>query len=261
VADSFPALAYTGSTGATNWPTTWVEVGDDKKISGGSIYVTNDKKGGTNYWLTIQANTSSTIGLSVGRVADLRNPVGGEPATTATLAFRAWSTLDGSAAIVAEVSADGTTWTTLATFDAASSTAATVYNYPLPPAAIGANTQFRFRITGAGGGSAALNVDDVEISYGASPVGTPSPVAPIFRPEMQTDPRWGVIPRIGYWPSPNAAPIHGFWAFYGYSTYISNQKVQAFDGWVFDPALAVSNPAAASFTFGFSPQPFARLLS
>lgn len=257
VLDRFDGLDYLGDDGSASWPVGWSETGDDGKPTGGKISLTT---GPTQYELTLEAS-ASTVGRTVQRTADLRNPADANLATTATLTLKATSVLDGDALVAAEISPDGTTWTTLASWDASSASTRTAYSYPLPTEAISKSTQIRFRIVSAGSGGAMVSFDDVQIEYGGGTPSVPDQVAPIFRPEMQNDPRWGVIPLIDYWSNPTAAPVEGFWGFYGYSAYTTNSKVQAFDAWVFDPALVVDDPKTETFTFGISPEPFARLLS
>ena len=97
----------------------------------------------------------------------------------------------------------------------------------------------------------------VEMSGGGIP---PPPVAPIFRENMPSDPRWGVIPQIDEFSNPNAAAIEGFLAIYAYTAYTNNSKLMAFDSWVFDPALMLSDPSSQVFSFGFAPNPVVRLI-
>jgi hypothetical protein len=127
-------------------------------------------------------------------------------------------------------------------------------------ASISNTTRIRFTPVVQGCGGCSLFIDDLQITYGGK-TAIPLQIAPIFRDDFNTDPRWAVIPRVGSFSNPDATPIEGFWGFFGYGAYTNNNKVQAFDGWVFDPALMLNDPAVDSFFYGFSPEPVVRLVT
>ena len=106
-------------------------------------------------------------------------------------------------------------------------------------------------------GDTTFDLDSFFVEY--SHVPAPATIAPIFEPDFNTDTRWAVIPRVGPYDTHNAKPIEGFWGFFGYTSYTTSTKVQAFDAWVFDPALMVNDPSGDSFFYGFSPEPVVRL--
>lgn len=255
VRDQFDTASYSRNDGTANWAGSWVEAADDTLPATGKILITS---------ASLQF-VKAPAGASLVRTADLRYPSTGTLATSATLTLRVNPQLGGAGAVVLETSTDGTTWTTLDTWTSVSTSGWASRTYRLTSSQISAATRVRFRQTdggiGNGTGNSVISFDDVQISYGGGTPGVPSRVAPIFNPGLQNDPRWGVIPRISFWPSPNAAPVEGFWGFFGYTSYVANGKVQAFDAWVFDPALTLADPATQTFGFGFSPEPFARLVS
>lgn len=87
---------------------------------------------------------------------------------------------------------------------------------------------------------------------------------PIFDKDVVTDPRFGMIPVLGYWPSGGsvAVPLVGFWAAFMYRVYPnnSNNKVAGFDGWVFEPALIETDSGVPGLQFGFQAQPVVHLV-
>lgn len=87
---------------------------------------------------------------------------------------------------------------------------------------------------------------------------------PIFDKDVVTDPRFGMIPVLGYWPSggSTAVPLVGFWAAFMYRVYPnnSNNKVAGFDGWVFEPALIDTENHVPGLQFGFQAQPVVHLI-
>lgn len=251
VGDDFRTVTYSRNDGNANWVNSWTETGDDGSPTTGKILITSATLGFER----------TPPGASLVRTADLRDPSTGTLATAATLTLRVDPQLGGAGAVVLETSTDGTTWTTLDTWNSVSTSGWASRSYSLASSQISAATRVRFRQTGSGTGGSKIFFDDLQIAYSGGTPGVTGRVAPIFNSGLQNDPRWGVIPRISYWPSPNAAPIEGFWGFFGYTSYVSSSKVQAFDAWVFDPALTLADPATDTFGFGFSPQPFARLIS
>ncbi len=86
-------------------------------------------------------------------------------------------------------------------------------------------------------------------------------VDPIFEPEMVQDTRFAAIPIILDWPASGtkASPVTGFWYAFIYKLYGNNTKVQAFDVWVFDPALAGHDRDTAFAGYGFDLNAFIRL--
>ncbi len=87
---------------------------------------------------------------------------------------------------------------------------------------------------------------------------------PIFRKDTVTDPRFGMIPVLGYWPSggSDAVPLVGFWATFLYRVYPnnSNTKVAGFDGWVFEPVLIETENGQPGSQFGFQTDPVIHLV-
>lgn len=110
----------------------------------------------------------------------------------------------------------------------------------------------------------ATGVETVPTCSGVTwPVGT-TKHWPIFDKDVVTDPRFGMIPVLGYWPSggSTAVPLVGFWAAFMYRVYPnnSNNKVAGFDGWVFEPALIDTENHVPGLQFGFQAQPVVHLI-
>lgn len=85
---------------------------------------------------------------------------------------------------------------------------------------------------------------------------------PIFINGITADPRFGVIPVVGYWPSGNsqAAPVTGFWGSFIYRTYASSTQLKGLDGWVYDPALIQTESGQPGIQFGFQLDPRIHLI-
>ena len=87
-------------------------------------------------------------------------------------------------------------------------------------------------------------------------------VWPIIDKEITADPRFGVIPVLGYWPNGNsqAAPIAGFWGLFLYDHHTTSTSLQAMDGWVYDPALIETPSGQPGIQFGFQVDPIIKLV-
>ena len=128
--DTFSSTFYTINNGNTNFSTDWIESGDDNSATGGRIRITGNE-------LRFARLTSR----SIRRTANLTT------ATGALLSFD-WrtSSLESGETLVLQVSSDGTSFTTLATFDG--STTSGIFNQDIS-AYISANTTIRFTKGGA----------------------------------------------------------------------------------------------------------------
>ncbi|MCU1351873.1 MAG: sodium:calcium exchanger [Acidimicrobiales bacterium] len=251
VRDSFATTSYSNNNGDTNWLSSWAESGDDNNPATGTITISSG-----SLWL---GTSAAGNGDSLTRSVNMTDPATGALASSATLTATYSGTKSPKGQVSLQISTDGTTWTSLGSVGKGSALATAsvdVSSY------ISTNTRYRMIVTSTGGGGDQVEVSDLSIAYsGSVPGGSATQVAPIFKQGMSDDPRWAVIPLVSSTGSTNQAiPISGFWAFYGYTSYVTNSKVAAFDAWVFDPALMLDDPTTSSFSFGFSPNSTVRLI-
>ena len=160
--DDLEPAAYNGSDGSLDWSTSaFTEIGDDSNPANGDVEVLADL--GDN---SIRIRRS---GNGIQRSADLSSY------STATLRFeyRREAFDNASDLVTVEVSPDGATWTTLATYDG--STVATDAAYVAASfdisAQIAAGTSFRFLSSGLGVNDFFF-VDNVEIEAVGRATGT-----------------------------------------------------------------------------------------
>ncbi len=150
VLDRFSTVAYTNNDGTQLWASNWIEVGDPNGATGGGIKVINSNE--------LQV-TAETAGYNVYRGADLGD------SSSATLSFAYSSTLTGARAVEFQVSANGgSTYTTLATFDASTNTGAGTKSYDIG-AYMASNTRIRILVATGSPGTEAVMFDDVQIQY------------------------------------------------------------------------------------------------
>ena len=244
VADTFSAVSYSNNNGSQLWSNGWVEGGGDEgSPSGGRITVSSGR-------LRFSIN-GSTYGRWISRTANLQG------ATSASLSFKAYSA-GGSARITVFISPDGATFTPLTVISSTNAPGWTDFNIPITSYA-SATTYLALQVTQTS--NTDIYFDDFDITYTVDPVNPViATVAPIFEIGIRNDTRWAVVPLIDGWNGNDAIPVEGFWASFAYTAYVSNSKVQAFDAWVFDPALVEADPSSSSFVYGFSPRPTARLI-
>ncbi len=147
VRDEFGTVSYANNDGSVNWSGDWDEINDNDNASNGEIRITGNR-------LRFRAIDSDRIIRS----ADLST------ATTATLTF-SWETssLEGSERLVIQASSDGTSFTTIGTFDGTNTGS---FNDDIT-SYISATTTIRFRKNGAdwNQGNDQAFVDDVQIAY------------------------------------------------------------------------------------------------
>ena len=246
VRDTFPAASYSNNNGTVSWSSSWTESAqDDGTPTGGRITVSSGA-------LQFSAN-GSTQDRYIYRTANLQG------ADAATLTLKVDAASASRAAVTLWVS-NGGAWTALASYTRANAPSQTTFSYNLAPY-ISSATTIALQVTTTGGNGDIMRFDDVDITYTANPVNPVlAPIAPIFVQGMRNDPRWAVVPLIDGFNGNDAVPVRGFWASFAYTAYVSSNKVQAFDAWVFDPALMESDPNSSSFIYGFSPRPTARLI-
>ncbi|WP_245615888.1 Calx-beta domain-containing protein [Flagellimonas lutaonensis] len=98
--DTFSSVSYSNNDGTQNWSTNWIESGDDNSPSGGYIRITGNQLRFAYIWTE-----------TIRRSADL------SAYSSATLSFD-WQTssLESGETLDVQVSSDGSSYTTLATF-------------------------------------------------------------------------------------------------------------------------------------------------
>ncbi|HEX5065660.1 MAG TPA: cadherin domain-containing protein, partial [Myxococcota bacterium] len=152
VADDLASGGYAGNTGSESWSTPWREIGELTDPSGGVVDVNGGaiRMGGAGNDLTDHG---------IVREADL------DGVLYATLRFdyRRQNQMGSGGSVSAQVSTDGSTWTTLATY----ALGPTDPGYVAQSFDISAYTgpETRVRFLGSGNASGYFNVDNVEIQY------------------------------------------------------------------------------------------------
>jgi uncharacterized repeat protein (TIGR01451 family) len=135
VRDEFETVAYTNSDGTLQWPfdwtQDWIETGDGDGPTVGDLAVTTE---GTNKVLKVSGRNNI-----ITRCANLT----GQDYAIWSFDFKKAGLGSPQDAIYAEVSSDGSAWTTLATYQGASASYAST-NYDIT-SYIGTNTCIRFR--------------------------------------------------------------------------------------------------------------------
>jgi len=159
VCDAFESASYSNNYCNKNFTGNWTETNDDNSASGGAIAINT----GSDH-LRFQNISGSEAGRSISRAHNLSGQ------TVAKLKFTiGHSGLDATDDLALELY-NGSTWTTLETFDAttlSSNPAERVYT--LAPGYLVAGFQFRFRIVDDLETNDYWYVDDLSISYGTQP--------------------------------------------------------------------------------------------
>lgn len=160
--DTFTSATYSGSNGTVSWSAApWIETdGSGGGATGGNLFVVTAGSCPQGSCLNISAvNTADRIY----RQADL------SAATSATLTYTyCHDSAPGS--VVAEISYDGgTNWSSIATY-ASQSPCPSTQTFPLTQ--FTGTTRLRFRV--AAGGGAILYVDQVQFSFAAGLIATPT---------------------------------------------------------------------------------------
>ena len=222
----------------------WVEPAGDSGESGGDFRM--DSTAGT-----ITIDKSASPAESVQRTVNL-------PAGTDVIHIMGTISQDKANYFALEYSFDNVNWDTVAAVETAGSKVHDVIIGTGGAAAVHLRYRRTQDMSGTQGQMTSSNLT-IDTYTSTSPSGDPL-IDPIFDPGMVTDVRFATIPIILDWPASGtkASPITGFWYAYLYDLYGNNTKVQAFDAWVFDPALAGQDRNTA-FEYDFNPNPFIRL--
>ncbi len=144
VADDFGTLNFAGNSGTSNWSASWLETDNANGNTGpsnGFVRVVNDTPGSVLVFRNVNNNSGTPTGSFVSRGAN----ISGATAATLSFAFSKTANLAAGDTVDVQVSANGTTFTTLQTFSG--STAAGTYSYDIA-AYISGTTTIRLIITG-----------------------------------------------------------------------------------------------------------------
>lgn len=178
--DEFTAIAYTGTNGTQDWSATpWQEVVEADGVNAGVLRVLANAACASGNCLRIGGGTIDTRALR--RPANL----GGATSALLTFSYRrqlATCPNTSTANVALQVSKDGTTWTSLATYNLNACDTAQVAQAFDITASIAAASQIRFLGVGTTGATDFVYVDDVQIEYmvsggGSANVATGSSVA------------------------------------------------------------------------------------
>lgn len=84
----------------------------------------------------------------------------------------------------------------------------------------------------------------------------------MLKKDVVSDPRFGMIPVLDAWPNggSTAARVVDFQGLFLYRTYTGSQKLQAMDGWVYEPALIETESGVPGLQFGFQLDPVVHLV-
>ncbi|MCL4800525.1 MAG: tandem-95 repeat protein [Burkholderiales bacterium] len=163
VLDLFGTAAFSNNDGTQNWKTDWQELGESNGPASGNVRVTGGafRLGGDEVTIT---------GDGAQRSADLSG------ATTATLSFAYRRTLldDSGGSVSVQISPDGTSWTTLATYNLNGSDASFLPQRFDISAFASADTAVRF--VGSGSVESYFYVDYVEIEHDGAVASNTAPV-------------------------------------------------------------------------------------
>ena len=156
VLDNFNSRSYSNNNGNTNWASNWVETGDDGSATAGQIQVATSTTPTQLRFTATDANDSIDRGVNLS--------TGG---SCATLSFTlGQNQVDSSGDNFAvQISSDGTTYTTLATYT--SSADADAKSIGISGYA-SANTRVRFLSVNALETGEYWSVDDVQVSWNCS---------------------------------------------------------------------------------------------
>ncbi|MFI5398470.1 MAG: cytochrome c3 family protein [Candidatus Binatia bacterium] len=161
--DSFTAIAYNGTNGTQNWSASpWQEIVEADGPGAGFIQVAANAACTSGNCLRIGGGAISTRGVQ--RSANVSQ------GTSATLSFSYQRQLatcpnTSTANVGLQVSSNGTTWATLATYSLnACDTTQVAQVFDLTPY-IAATTQIRFLGVGTAGATDFIYIDNVQIQY------------------------------------------------------------------------------------------------
>ena len=163
VRDEFSAISYSGNDGTASWNGDWAEFGEVDGPSRGRIEVDYSSRCASGYCLEIGGDEVSLNGRGIQRAANLSG------ATLAELTFSYRRSGDEDGSINLQVSNDGGSWTTLATYDMSHNDSGQVLqSFDIAPFA-SANTHIRF-IGNGGEIEGYLRIDDVTITYSTTTI-------------------------------------------------------------------------------------------
>ncbi len=230
--------------GSPAWGEAWTEPAGDGGETAGDFQL--DSTAGA-----ITVYKSADPAQSVQRKVNL-------PAGTDVIRVKGTLSQNSANYFALEYSLDNVTWDTVAAIE---TTTPKVHNVIIGTGGAPAVYLRYLRTQDMSGTQGQLAGSNLTIdTYSLASPSTDPLIEPIFELDMVTDVRFATIPIIEDWPDSGtkASPITGFWYAYLYDLYGNNTKVQAFDAWVFDPALAGQDRDTA-FEYDFDPNPFIRL--
>jgi hypothetical protein len=161
--DEFTAIAFNGTNGTQNWSgNPWQEIVEADGAGAGVIQVMTNAACVSGNCLRIGGGTIDTRGVQ--RVANV------SPGTSATLSFSYRRQLaacpnTSTANVSLQVSSNGTTWVTLATYNLnACDTGQVAQAFDITPY-IAATTRIRFLAVGTAGASDFIYIDNVQLQF------------------------------------------------------------------------------------------------
>ncbi|MGI9529958.1 MAG: hypothetical protein ACR2NG_09610 [Acidimicrobiia bacterium] len=163
--DEFSSISYAGNNGTENFSGSWRERGESDGPSSGVVRVVADSRcsGGTGNCLRIGSEAGDIDAFAVDRVTDL------ESAESATLSFAWRRRASGAtnASVRVRVSANGSSWTTLATIPLSGSQSPQSMSFDIS-SATSSTTTVRFEGQGTGPQDYLL-IDNVSIEATSGP--------------------------------------------------------------------------------------------
>ncbi len=157
--DEFTTLSYSGSNGAVNWSSNWLESGETTSPTAGVIQVVSNSACAGGYCLRLDP---ASTGKAVYRSANLSGFV------SVWLSFNRNNLLNASGGsseqVQLQVSANGSSWTTLQTYSSTQNTGAAADSFDISAYAT-STTQVRFLISQYQTGTRYVYFDNVEIIY------------------------------------------------------------------------------------------------
>jgi uncharacterized repeat protein (TIGR01451 family) len=219
VLDQFGTAAYNNNDGSTSWSTAWTETNDDNSAAAGNVRI-----------LAGELQVCSTCVISPD--ADLeavQRSVNLSSATSNTQAFLSYSfrtvNLATGDQMVVEMSANGTTWTTLETISSTNASGTHTWDITAYKAA---TTTLRFRISaGFAATTKAAYFDNVQITYNTTSVHTSNSVLPYIQVYYLPTPEYQVLSALS---AINAAAVSPTY-FYGSITIVANNTIIYYDNW------------------------------
>ncbi|MEM7708878.1 MAG: SdrD B-like domain-containing protein [Pseudomonadota bacterium] len=161
-------VTYSGSSGATPWTSSWIELDDggndgpaagDVFISGGELQFDRPNSANTGAFDTLQR----AVDLTGASSASLTFSFDFDGATEACAGG-----FGADDCLFAEASDDGSSWTTLITLSGDPDNNNGTRTVAIPAGLIGADTQIRFRALGFRGGDENVTVDNVIVDASSS---------------------------------------------------------------------------------------------